>query len=138
MWEIIIWYNLPAMVEKKIDTLFSTFGKVGNERGGNAEIIVERILTERLEKGTVPSWLTRYDRGNEVDDKHGIDGWFQTDVGRIPLQVKSSNRGKQIANQRRSSIPVIVVQVGQDDDTIYNRCISAVGTERAKYLKLRR
>lgn len=114
------------------------YGKIGNERGASSERSVERIVNARIEAGKVPEWLTSYEKASPEDDRRGIDGWFHTDVGKIPLQIKSSRTGKQHAAERKPSIPTVIVRAGDSETTIFSRCISAIAPDRKKYLAKRR
>ncbi len=113
------------------------FDKIGHERGVLAENIVERVFNERFQTGDVPEWLTGYERATVEDDSRGIDGWFYTDVGKIPLQIKSSRTGKRHAAEKKPNIPTVIVRAGDSEKTIFSQCISAIGPERKKYLKER-
>ena len=114
------------------------FNKIGHERGLFAENIVEKIFNDRFQTGNnVPTWLIGYERATAEDDRRGIDGWFYTDVGKIPLQIKSSKTGKRRANEKNPNIPTVIVRAGDSDNTIFAQCISAIGPERKKYLKER-
>ena len=113
------------------------FEKIGHERGVLAENSVERVFNDRLRTGDVPKWLTGYERATVEDDSRGIDGWFYTDVGKIPLQIKSSRTGKKHAAEKKTNIPTVIVRAGDSEKTIFSQCISAIGPERKKYLKER-
>ncbi len=113
------------------------FNKIGHERGTFAENIIERIFKDRFQTGDVPKWLTGYERATLEDDSRGIDGWFYTDVGKIPLQIKSSRTGKRHAAEKNPNIPTVIVRAGDSENTIFSQCISAIGPERKKYLKER-
>lgn len=113
------------------------YSVLGVERGFSSENLVYRIITERVEAEQAPDWLSSYQKSTTEDDRRGIDAWFHTDVGKIPIQIKSSKRGRDEALRKKPCIPIVVIQIGMDNDTIFQRCIQIVEQERNKYLKLR-
>lgn len=110
------------------------FGKIGNERGRSTENLIFQAVNRCIESGNIPAWLIGYEKATPKDDSLGIDGWLHTDVGKIPLQVKSSIAGKQKFTERKSHIPIVVIQVGQSDEQILAKCVSAIAPKRTEYL----
>lgn len=115
------------------------WGQISNERGARSEQSVAKAMARFLESGEIPGWITGYVVASKDDDRRGIDGWIVTDVGKIPIQIKSSERGKNkhINYAKRLVIPVVVVERGLNDMQIVNRCIEAVNDTRKKYLEER-
>lgn len=112
--------------------------RLGDERGKASEAMVEDVFRRRLEAGKVPVWLIGYQRADQKDNDRGIDGWFVTDVGKIPLQLKSSRKAMYNALEKRPRIPVVVIKVGQSEDAIYSTCMAVLELQRNKYLELRK
>lgn len=125
------------MVEKKRFPVDSIFGRIGNERGSIAENRVKRVLEDRIEAHKIPQWLTRYEQASYEDEPRGIDGWFYTDIGKIPIQIKSSRKGQRDAEKKRPRIPVVVIEPGIQDDIIFDKCISTISAKRVEYLQKR-
>lgn len=115
----------------------SSYGKIGYERGVKNETRVERALDDLGKRGTLPKWLQGYERATLEDDSKGIDGWVNTDVGRIQLQVKSSRKKAREFREAHPNIAVVVVRDNDDEALITNKVISAVGPLRREYLNKR-
>lgn len=112
-------------------------GKLGQERGVGSEVSVDRAVKNCIGAGIVPAWLTGYEPASPEEDAQGIDGWFFTDAGKIPIQIKASRRPRRDLGARRNRIPVIVVPLGLNDKEILAKCLSAVGRIRKRYIQER-
>lgn len=117
--------------------IFALFGSIGSQRGENNEKKVYEAIQKLVNENCCPAWLTGYTSASKENDRHGIDGWFVTDVGKIPIQVKSSRSGKSSFKQRRSEIPVVVIHIGDTDEVVLQKCLRAIEAKRNEYLKLR-
>ena len=114
-------------------------GRLGNERGQRAELRVEIAVREAFEKETLPSWIIGYQRACHEDDEKGIDGWLDTDVGRIKIQVKSSYAGaREFSRRHQPDIAIIIVRNNKiSPEQILDLLIQAVTPLRRRYLEIR-
>ena len=64
-----------------------------------------------------PEWMTRAPtKSSRIDDEHfGIDAYFHTDFGDIPIQVKGSARGFFSYIKQAGHIGITVVVVNETD-----------------------
>jgi len=115
------------------------FGKIGHERGTLAEDKVKSALLKVLsEKDTgIPDWLLGHESVTKKEDAKKIDRWIITDVGKIKLQVKSSQEAAKKFREEHPDIPVIVVRQGDDDRLIISRIVNAIGQQRKIFLQKR-
>jgi len=111
---------------------------IGLERGTKNEIKVYEAIQKSISEGYCPAWITEYTPADRKDDRRGIDGWFTTDVGKIPIQIKSSFSGKRHSEQRRPKIPIVVIHVEDTHEVVLQKCLMAIGPKRDEYLKLRK
>lgn len=120
-------------------SVIKEIGRVGFERGRNAEELVARIVEEVLLSGQGPSWLNAYRRASKEEDLgRGIDAWIGTDVGNIPLQIKSSQKGVRKAQERYFRIPVVKIRIGDPDELNRQRVMTVIDERREELLALRK
>lgn len=85
-----------------------------------------------------PSWFVSVRRANKTDDRRGFDAFVRTtDVGEIPVQIKSSKKGIMRFYARRPgnlAVP-IVVMAGLSYMAIRKRTFELVGKRRVKLLE---
>lgn len=112
-------------------------GSIGSQRGKNNERKVYEATQRLINESCCPVWLTGYTSASEEDERRGIDGWFTTDVGKIPIQVKSSLSGKRHSEQKRPKIPIVVLHVEDTDEVVLQKCLKAIERKRNEYLRLR-
>jgi hypothetical protein len=111
----------------------SVWRELARERGRRSE---ERALAA-CQSDARPSWIKTARLAASREDHAGIDVVLETDVGRLFLQVKSSEWGRQKFEKRRrkADIAVIVVQSEDDDAKLLAKVSEALGELRAKYRK---
>lgn len=117
------------------------FGRLAVELGERAEIYVDEALNEAKTEGRLPSWLSSWQRQEKWSemDKKGVDFMFQTDVGPIFLQVKSSDRNALRFQKEHpnSKIRTVVVDIRESNLIIFAHVIEAVTKQRDEFLELR-
>lgn len=111
-------------------------GRLGNERGVNAEARVVAAMRTAHK----PPWIRSVERAPARLDRRGVDVIVRSDVGDLYLQVKSSRRGREafLERERRLPIACIVVRIGESDERVAAKVISAAGELRARFLAERR
>lgn len=84
----------------------------------------------------LPDWFYGIRKGTEADDRNGIDAFAVTDVGEIPLQIKSSMCGMKKFWEKRptSEYVVLVLKPDMPDAEVRSRTIHFVGAKR-RYLR---
>lgn len=118
-------------------SVHSQFGKIGNERGRINEEKVFDAFSEECEEPPLPEWFRGYISATEEEDKRGIDGWVDTDVGKIKIQVKSSRNAAREFRKNNPDTAVISVRDGEDLETIRRRLLSEIDPLRKLYLEKR-
>lgn len=115
-------------------------GQIGRERGENSERTVARILREKLEAGELPEWMLGCKRASRNGEKNrrGIDFEIMTDVGKVPLQVKSSVTGAQEFLEKHPEIPVVVIRSYDTDEANLHRVMEAIKPFYDFYAAIRR
>ena len=111
-----------------------------NEKGRAAEKRFLRIHEEAKARGHFPPWLSSVVRASQKEDHLGIDSVAHTLEGlRIPLQIKSSEMGKDKFRQQahRKHIPCIVVASHLSDEQIVARTIAEIAFIRDAMLRAR-
>lgn len=113
-------------------------GRTGTKRGKENE----RRLVASFEQyqGTLPSWFFAIYPATQEEDESGADAVIDTqDVGRLYLQVKSSQSGvrKFYKRRRKKMIGVIVISDKQSNDDIVHVALSILESLRAKLLERR-
>jgi hypothetical protein len=116
------------------------FGRIANQRGFKAEERVENVMRSNLENNNLPDWILGYEKACEQDDYRGVDGWIYTrDVGKLKLQIKSSQRGKNefMKRHRWQDTAILVISRQDSSETILDKVISSIIPLRQKYLSKR-
>lgn len=114
------------------------FGHIAYQRGVQAENTVCLAFT-LLAQNNHLEWFKGYEISTDTENQHqGIDGWVITDVGKIPIQIKSSECGKLAALKKHPKVQaVVVICAGEPIEGIITRLVELVSRERDKYLALR-
>lgn len=113
------------------------FGRVGHNRGITSELSVKRAMSKGINGGDLPMWIVGYEQASFEDDSTGVDGWVDTDVGRIKIQIKSSRKSAKEFRKNHPDTAVVIVEQGDEDEKIQGKIASAVGLLRKKYLRKR-
>jgi len=116
--------------------IWSLFGHLGNERGQLTEKRVRVVFCNQIGQPACPPWLLGYEKASARDDRERkIDAWVDTDVGRIPLQIKSSEKGAQKARKElKPEIVIVVVRYYEEPEEIFRQVLAAVAEKRNQYL----
>lgn len=77
------------------------------ERGKEREKRFFRAMTSA--NAALPEWLYGFRKGSKFDDHNGVDAFAKTDVGDIPIQIKSSQAGLAKHVKRYGLRHVIIV-----------------------------
>lgn len=118
--------------------------RITDERG---EMSHQRFLGLCKEATSwAPFWLTAVVQSSPTEDRlHGVDAWVETtDVGRIPIQIKSSHGSRLLFEEetlRRGIDPrdqpfVIVIKPELSDDKIRSELIA--GAQYIRDLRLKK
>ncbi len=113
----------------------------GMSRGEKKGFITERRFRKGMERkrdeGRFPSWLGFVMSTESAEDARGIDMWAYTDVGKIPLQIKSSEYGRNehISKHDRYHIPSVAVPFNKPFDEIFEQTIQIISAERDKIIQ---
>lgn len=85
---------------------------------------------------SLPDWFYGIRKGTRSDDQNGIDAFAITDVGEIPLQIKSSMRGMEKFWEQRpkSECVVLILHPEMIDVDVRAKTIRFVGARR-RYLR---
>jgi len=122
-----MFYNKNKMRGKrrKIDRIF---WEISKERGRYAEEKTEDALSQMLENGEIVSFY----KTNKKDDKfRGIDFFVISQEGeKIPIQIKSSSRGAKTHLKEFPNIPVIVIELHEDLESIKNKIRNLISKEK--------
>lgn len=105
-------------------------------RGKVSEDQFFRALSARSEDA--PSWFVSIRRATEEEDQRGFDAFIlTTDVGEIPIQIKSSRQGVRNFRQKRPGNPAIpvVITVSRRWKPIRKQIFDLVGMRRVRILK---
>ncbi len=119
---------------KEIQRINSIFSKIGYELGTRAEDSVNESLMSGKASNLLPSWLhawTCHPRYS-TEDSQGIDLTIHTDIGDIPLQVKSSEINAYSFSKKHPGIPVVVIDVTKTSMQLYGKIMKAIRIERDK------
>lgn len=87
-----------------------------------------------------PDWFISVRRATKHEDRNGFDAFvITTDVGEIPIQIKSSTQGIARFFTRRQGNPAIpvVVLAGVNPEGFRKRVFERVGERRKKLLAAR-
>ena len=86
-----------------------------------------------------PAWFTEIRKATKEEDHHGVDFIITTDVGEIPLQLKSSDFGAQKFMRsplyKDNPIPVAVATFLMPDHKVRNIVLEAVRKKRNMLLE---
>lgn len=116
-----------------------TLREAGRQRGSLTERKVLSVFQERIIQKRCPPWLTGCEKADWEDDRKGCDFLFVTvDVGKLKLQVKSSQRGLEEARRKHPKIPAVCLAPEASADVIFQECINAVSRQRDIYLQERK
>jgi len=111
------------------------FKRIGVERGRKAEQVMAHVMKEAIENNKCPEWVQGYSYAScEEDRKRKTDAWVHTDIGRIPLQIKSSRKGVEKARKNNKRIPVVLVRLGEDPNLTLFKCLEAIAPYRDRVL----
>lgn len=110
----------------------STLGKIGQERGRENEERTFRVLTSY----SVPAWFLKIDRATFEEDQDGIDFVVHSDVGKLFLQIKSSETGRMNARNPKNKA-IVVINAKMSDEEVQAKLLAALGSVRDKFLKMR-
>ncbi len=112
-----------------------TLREVTQERGRLAEQKVWKALNDRE---ALPNWVWGFRRASLEEDQKGRDLFVLTDVGEIPLQVKSSLAGADSFKRRYGNlIPVVIIASYDRPVEVIAKVIEAVEPERYRRLQMR-
>lgn len=81
----------------------------------------ERRVFRIHEDVDVAWWVVRGFKGSADDEWKGVDGWFLTDRGAVPLQVKSNYKRAQEHRKKYPHVPVVVVMRHETDQQLRDR-----------------
>lgn len=112
-------------------------GHIGQRRGLESEQKVTDLFDSPDCREFFPGWVRGYTVASGKDDAKGIDGWVHTDVGKIPIQIKSSRRRALDAQKKRPEIPIVVIRIGESNQRLIGKCVAAVSKKRKEYLRQR-
>lgn len=121
------------MGKEIIKDISRAFEKIGLQRGHSSESLTEIALKDLLKS---VYWITSFRKATENEDKkRGIDFVIETtNVGKIFLQVKSSQVGKEGSLKRHPKIPVVVVNKGENLKEIQKKIRKVISSQRNYYL----
>ena len=114
--------------------------RIASQKGVDAETKVEKVMQTNFENNTLPDWILKYEKACKEDDSKGIDGWvYTTDVGKIKIQIKSSESGKEKFMRRHhwQDTAILVIDSRDSFDTILSKIISGIEPLRQRYLSKR-
>jgi hypothetical protein len=120
--------HLKGCQRKALKHFFRVLDTVNFELGDRAETLVGQALEFGAERGN-KNWLLGWERSPRYSsqDRKGIDWIIKTDVGDIPLQVKSSRISAQVFEiSHKGHIPVVTVDVRQDLDIIFAKVVVSI------------
>mgnify|MGYP001611749656 CR=1 FL=1 len=112
--------------------VLNLINKTGIERGQNAEDRVSRIFCGD-KRAIWPAWLYGMRKGDSQEDSLGIDFVAETNLGPVPIQIKSSGRG--VANFKshwryKPTTVVVVIKTGDGENEVAHKVIGAVAFAR--------
>ncbi|MEK7642866.1 MAG: hypothetical protein AAB372_00210 [Patescibacteria group bacterium] len=113
------------------------FGSMGRERGGQRENRFLAVFREHPRDA--PEWFRGVERASRELDRKGIDAIIYTDVGKIFIQIKSSQGGKRRFEELhpRTHIIVIIIRGYDLDESIRKSTYQLVGVRRDIYVAKR-
>ncbi len=125
----------------KIDThreyamLEGYYRRLDSLKGELLERKFEEIFTLGLEGNAFPAWILGYRRGQSAEEARGINGVIQTDIGKIPIQIKSSQRGGMRARRRNPGVPWVIMGINSDTLEIIGKVTFVIAKKRKELLE---
>jgi hypothetical protein len=100
----------------------------GNPQGTEAEMRFLRICREQENLGFFPEWLYEIRPGTQFEDTQSIDAVAVTTCGEIPLQIKSSVRGRDtfVEKSENAHISCILVASFFSDADIFRMTLDEI------------
>ncbi len=107
-----------------------TLGRINNQLGDRTEKTVLEAFEARQKEGKLPRWLTGFER--LPPGTKGKDFTFQTDVGEMYLDIKSSMTGvrKTEAHHPISDIIVMKIDFQHPLNLIYAHIMKELSSKR--------
>lgn len=98
--------------------------------------VLRHCLQERKRSWMLPQWFYDVKKAAPRYDKKGVDAFVLTDVGKIPVQIKSSVAGaKQFLNKQcHEGIVIIVINKNASDEKILSKTRCFVAEFRQKVI----
>lgn len=114
------------MYVENVEKIAQLIGRVKRERGRVAEPLADRAADLLVAKGEIISDWWR--ASNRQDRMLGIDRFALriADGEPIPIQIKSTEVGRNIAQKEHPGIPVLLVIVGEPLEEICRKIIQVV------------
>jgi len=118
-------------------------GEIGRKRGQETENRFWRAFAYKKEvpfsQIYEPSWFYEIYQASAEKERKGIDVIIRTDIGKIFLNIKSSQRGKKEHQRRYGDWPIGVVVINHDDsdEKIRQKTFAASQILRQKCLQRR-
>jgi hypothetical protein len=109
--------------------------KRDHERGlaNEARVLEACLLRAR------PAWITSARRASRMEDRSGIDVVVESDVGALPIQVKSSNWGKKHFRRRPLiAVAIVVVRRADTPEMLLDKVLALLEQIRKERLQARR
>jgi hypothetical protein len=144
-------FALAVVLHARYPRLFWTISRVNPimglmildemDKGAKLGMVIERRFRKGMERkrdeGLFPEWLGFVVAAEQSEDRRGTDMWAYTDVGKIPLQIKASQSGKERHVQRynRYHIACIVVPLNKPFDEVFAEAIEIISRERDKIVE---
>lgn len=81
----------------------------------------------------LPSWFYGVRRANAAEDAAGMDGFAITDIGEMPVQIKSSLGGMLRFNEKRpgNNITVLIIWRNFTPDEIVKKAVAKITDKRS-------
>lgn len=114
-----------------------------HENNGRAkgQITEDRFFEAMSEddSGQKPKWLLSVARASRQEDAEGIDAIIKTDIGKIFVQIKSSETGaRKFMNgknyQKNKDIVIIVILKGDSAKHIRHKAYEKIGIKRKELI----
>ncbi|HEY1691121.1 MAG TPA: hypothetical protein VGG39_03115 [Polyangiaceae bacterium] len=96
----------------------------------------ERHVLQALSLPSRPEWMRSVRPATKEEDRAGIDVVVESDVGKLFVQVKSSQGGKARfeAKRRSARIAVVVAKVTDTPEGLLRKVVGELSTIRAEYV----
>lgn len=107
-----------------------------NKRGKQSEDNFFQISAAFQAEGLFPEWLFGFYRATLADDHEGIDAWAKTDIGLIPIQIKSSQGGmaRHCHRSSRKHIPCVIASVDVLAQECFAKTLVVLEKERDEHM----